>query len=259
MPFANLSEQAAGYLKNTNATEPEFFYHALGLLHAPAYRTENAGALRQDWPRIPLPTSKDLLLASAELGRKVAALLDTETAVAGVTNGSIRAELKIIGAAATADGKPLNREAGDFDVTAGWGHGGKGGITMPGKGLLRPRDYTAAERAAIEQGARELGLTPELAFVHLGEQTCDVCLNGNAYWRGVPLKVWDYTIGGYQVMKKWLSYRERELLGRALTLDEVREVTNMARRIAAILLLEPALDENYQAVKVNCYDWQTRG
>ncbi|MGH9849611.1 MAG: hypothetical protein ACREBD_07100, partial [Blastocatellia bacterium] len=61
-----------------------------------------------------------------------------------------------------------------------------------------------------------------------------------------------------QVMKKWLSYRERELLGRALTLDEVREVTNMARRIAAILLLEPALDENYRAVKENCYDWQSQ-
>src|SRR5262249_25148035 len=149
-----------------------------------------------------------------------------------------------------------NREAGDFDVTAGWGHGGKGGVTMPGKGKMILRDYAATERAAIEQGASELGLTPELAFAHLGEQVCDVYLNRNAYWRGVPLKVWEYTIGGYQVMKKWLSYRERELLGRALTLDEVREVTNMARRIAAILLLEPALDEHYQAVKANCYDWQ---
>jgi hypothetical protein len=150
----------------------------------------------------------------------------------------------------------MNREAGDFDVTAGWGHGGKGGITMPGKGKMILRDYIAAERAAIEQGASELGMTPELAFSRLGEQVCDVYLNGNAYWRGVPLKVWEYTIGGYQVMKKWLSYRERELLGRALTLDEVREVTNMARRIAAILLLEPALDKNYQEVKANCYDWK---
>jgi hypothetical protein len=160
------------------------------------------------------------------------------------------------GVAATASGKPMNREAGDFDVTAGWGHGGKGGITMPGKGKMHPRDYTAAERAAIEQGAVGLGLTPELALAHLGEQTCDVYLNGNAYWRNVPLKVWEYTIGGHQVMKKWLSYRERELLGRALSLDEVREVTNMARRIAAILLLEPQLDANYRAVKENCYDWQ---
>ena len=41
-----------------------------------------------------------------------------------------------------------------------------------------------------------------------------------------------------------------------LTVDEVREVTNMARRIAAILLLEPALDENYEKVKSSTYKWE---
>lgn len=265
--LANLSQNASAYLSSLHIAitdEPIeastlIWMHSLAIGYSPAYLTENADGIRQDWPRIPLPASKGLLLASAELGRNVAALLDTETAVAGVTNGALRAELKSIGVAATTDGKSLNRAAGDFDVTAGWGHGGKGGITMPGRGKLVARDYTAPERAAIEAGARALGLTPELAFAHLGAQTCDVYLNGNAYWRNVPLKIWDYTIGGYQVMKKWLSYRERALLGRALTLDEVREVTNMARRIAALLLLEPALDANYQAVKENCYDWQVAG
>jgi len=33
------------------------------------------------------------------------------------------------------------------------------------------------------------------------------------------------------------------------------EVTNMARRIAAILLLEPELDASYQAVKQLTYQW----
>ena len=44
----------------------------------------------------------------------------------------------------------------------------------------------------------------------------DVCLNDRVYWRCVPARVWSYTIGGYQVIKKWLSYRERPLLGRDL-------------------------------------------
>ena len=56
----------------------------------------------------------------------------------------------------------------------------------------------------------------------------------------------------HQVIKKWLSYRERELLGRALTTDEAREVMNIARRIAAILLLEPALDANYSPDTLQC-------
>ena len=34
-----------------------------------------------------------------------------------------------------------------------------------------------------------------------------------------------------------------------------REVTHMARRIAAILLLEPDLNANYEAIKANTYDW----
>ena len=53
-----------------------------------------------------------------------------------------------------------------------------------------------------------------------------------------------------------MSYREHEILGRSLTSDEVREVTQMARRIAAILLLETRLDENYERVKAGCYDWK---
>jgi hypothetical protein len=62
----------------------------------------------------------------------------------------------------------------------------------------------------------------------LGEITRDIYLNDVAYWRNVPERVWGYTISGYQVMKKWLSYREADLLGRSLIPEEVREVTNMA-------------------------------
>jgi hypothetical protein len=39
--------------------------------------------------------------------------------------------------------------------------------------------------------------------------------------------VWEYTIGGYQVIKKWLSYCEEKLLGRGLTIAEVQEVSEM--------------------------------
>ena len=76
-----------------------------------------------------------------------------------------------------------------------------------------------------------------------------------AYWANISLRVWEYTIGGYQVIKKWLSYREQKLLGRPLTKDEVRYVQEIARRIAAILLLEPALDRNYRSIKEQAYRW----
>jgi hypothetical protein len=138
------------------------------------------------------------------------------------------------------DGKPLD-ETKDLAVTAGWGHAGKDGVTMPGKGKLIERDYTPDEREDL-----------------LGDDTCDVYLNDVAFWRNIPIRVWEYTIGGYQVIKKWLSYREEKLLGRPLTKEEVRWVQEMARRIAAILLLEPALDENYRTVKAHAYQWSQR-
>ena len=48
--------------------------------------------------------------------------------------------------------------------------------------------------------------------------------------------MWEYQLGGYQVLKKWLSYREHAVLGRPLLPDEVQHFMNTARRIAAILV-----------------------
>lgn len=141
-------------------------------------------------------------------------------------------------------------------MTAGWGHAGKGGITMPGKGKLVMREATPEETFVAPPSGGRLGETNMPPEGGTANVTCDVYLNDVAYWRNVPERVWDYTIGGYQVMKKWLSYRERDLLGRGLKPEEAREVTQMARRIAAILLLEPALDANYQAVKAATFNWQ---
>ena len=59
----------------------------------------------------------------------------------------------------------------------------------------------------------------------LGRTTFDIYLNGNAFWCNVPAAVWTYKLGGYQVLKKWLSYRERGVLERALTPQEVLRFT----------------------------------
>ncbi len=50
----------------------------------------------------------------------------------------------------------------------------------------------------------------------------------------MPAAVWTYKLGGYQILKKWLSYRERTILGRPLTPEEIQYFTDTARRIWAI-------------------------
>jgi hypothetical protein len=83
----------------------------------------------------------------------------------------------------------------------------------------------------------------------------DIFLNDDACWRNVPEAVWDYTIGGYQVIKKWLSYREKPLLGRGLNSEEVCYVTEMARRITALIALQASLDDNYRKVIKAMHLW----
>ncbi|MGO9201340.1 MAG: type ISP restriction/modification enzyme [Limisphaerales bacterium] len=233
---ANLSAEARAYLATLGILKPDddaetaslVWMHALAIGFSPAYLTENADGIRQDWPRVPLPGSRALLLASAAMGEQVAALLDMEAAVDGVTGSKLRAELGAIAVLSS---------AADLALTAGWGHAGKEGVTMPGKGKILTRAYRPGEEP--ERRLRDL----------LGRSTHDVYLNDTACWRNVPEKVWDFTIGGYPVIKKWLSYREYALLGRALTPDEAREVTHIARRLTALLILAPALDANYAAVR----------
>ena len=117
-----------------------------------------------------------------------------------------------------------------FVVTAGWGHSGSGDAVMPGQGRAVERAYTPSERAALGDAAPMLGRT-----------TFDIYLNRNAFWRNVPAAVWTYKLGGYQVLKKWLSYRERGILERALTPPEVLDLMKIARRIAAILTIPSSM------------------
>ena len=226
----NLSAAAERYLDRLGLGVEDLFHHALAVLHDPAYREANAGALPMEWPRIPLPgwpdgdapDAADELRASAARGREFAALLDPETPVAGVTAGTLRPELAAIAVPATAAGR--NMTGDDFALTARWGHFGTGDAVMPGQGRAVERDYTAAERVALGD-----------AIEILGDATIDVYLNDNARWSNVPAAVWNYKLGGYQVLKKWLSYRESKVLGRCLLPEEVQHFTDTASRVAAIL------------------------
>ena len=168
---------------------------------------------------MPLPQDTATLRAGAALGRKVAALLDPETAVPGVTENPVRPDLRdlaVLTASAEAKAKQF-----DLNLTARWGYAGQGGVVMPGSGDVRP-------------GTRGAG------FV-------DVHLNETTRWKDVPAAVWACTLGGYQVLKKWLSYREAILLKRPLTADEALDFTNHVRRLAALLALHPQLDAHYAA------------
>ena len=231
---ANVSGSAQRYLECIGACVEDLFHHVLATLHDAAYRKANVGGLRMEWPRIPLPGWPDgdadgaaeVLARSAERGRELAALLDPDTPFPGVTQAPLPPAVAAIAVPATVGGH--NMAGDDFALTAGWGHYGVGDVVMPGQGRAVERAYTSEE-------CKALGDTLPV----LGNTTFDIYLNSNAFWRNVPAAVWRYKLGGYQVLKKWLSYRERTVLTRPLRPEEVKHFTDTARRIAAILSMPP--------------------
>ena len=135
-------------------------------------------------------------------------------------------------------------QPGDLAITVGWGFeqtrtqasGAVSHAVMPGEGLIVQR---------VRRGDERMGLTPYQLEL-LGDQVVDVHLSDRVCWSGVPLAAWDFKIGGFQVLRKWLSYREARVLGRGLNFSETRHFTSMARRLAELSLLAHDLDVNYR-------------
>lgn len=246
-PSPNLSPAAAAYLSGLGIEHTEALYaellwwHAVAIAYAPQYVVDNPGGIAADWPRIPLPATDGALRASAELGRRLGSLLDPlEPLPPDVPS--------LVGALRRVDGGAAQPAKGHLEVRAQWGIVQRSGAVMPGRGSLTRRPFTDAELADIGDGDGVLG------------EACDVFLNDETYWSCVPSSAWDFKIGGFQVLKKWLSYREHgsghpSLLGRGLTVSEAREFTGLVQRLTGVVLMASALDANYAATVAEAAPW----
>jgi hypothetical protein len=203
---ANLPQSLRTALKERELPVETIFRHVTAILHAPSYHAENAGALRMDWPRVPVTVNAEQLCASADLGMALATLLDVETAAAGISRGKVRPGLRLIALPHKQNGKALTDD--DLSLSAGWGHvqtsRTRSKLVMPGLGLRKERDYTPTELTALAEEAKALGISCEEIQSLLGKRTFDVYLNTQAMWSNVPAHVWAYMLGGYPVIKKWL-------------------------------------------------------
>jgi len=246
----NLSRFAVAYLAELGIYDVTksrdsarvIWLHALAIGYSPLYLKENGDALGSNWPRIPLPDSAQELRHSAALGARVGALLDIDSPLPGLdTRPAPR--LRHIGETTCVGGGQPSPDG--LALTAGWGrvqvrkqpNGVISRAVMPGKGRVTSRARTAEEAASLT----------DTEISHLGTEVLDVYLNDETYWKGVPEAAWNYKVGGFQVLRKWLSYREAEILGRPLTFGEAREFRSIVRRVTEFVLAGPELDSNYRA------------
>lgn len=71
-----------------------------------------------------------------------------------------------------------------------------------------------------------------------------VYINKDQYFEGVSEEVWEYRIGAYQVMEKYLKDRK----GRKLSLDEINHYMRTAKAIRLTIGLQGNIDPIYAKV-----------
>lgn len=82
--------------------------------------------------------------------------------------------------------------------------------------------------------------------------TARVFLNASQYFEPVASEVWEYALGGYQVLEKWLKDRK----GRELSLEEIRTYCRVATALQKTLDLQRQIDALYPQVEATILDLQ---
>ena len=175
----------------------KIFHYIYAVLHSPAYRQRYAAFLRADFPRIPIPASRPLFDALAALGAELVAwhLLEHPNAQNIPTPTA-----------------PANQPAAWFGT-----------------------DYTLVKVAEKSRQLAEITEAAEItesaapASVQASHnQTGKVYINATSGFAQVRQHVWQHSIGGYQVLHKWLD--DRRKAGRSLS---PQDITHWQRIYAA--------------------------
>ena len=78
--------------------------------------------------------------------------------------------------------------------------------------------------------------------VAYAEEGHRVFINKEQYFEGIPKVVWEYRIGAYQVMEKYLKDRK----GRKLSLEEINHYMKVAKAIQLTIGLQEKIDDIYR-------------
>ena len=245
---ANLSVFARRWIKSLGFPDPDTdvdvasypWLHILAVCYSPKYISENAGMLRVDWLRVPMPRDSKVLKHSASLGNNIASFLDYR---APLPKGLLPAQLNGFGLI----------QGTDLGINVGWGRRKNHAIT-PAGGLLKKRKWSNEEQGKLRKVFSSMGIAESRGFELLGDAV-DIYLNASNYWKGVPVSAWECRIGTQQVINKWLSYRERDILKRDLSIGEARHVTEMVQRLTVLILMGDSLDANYKNCCDNACEW----
>jgi len=88
----------------------------------------------------------------------------------------------------------------------------------------------------VQTGKKGLRYDPNAQRVYINEEQ---------FFEGVPLEVWEYLIGGYQVCHKWLKDRK----DRTLSLEEIKTYCRIVTALSKTIEIQAEIDKLYPKVE----------
>ena len=82
-------------------------------------------------------------------------------------------------------------------------------------------------------------IVEKVAYVEPSGEPGRVWINGKQYFEPVPLEVWNFHIGGYQVAEKWLKDRK----GRLLTFEEYQTYCRVIAALSETMRIMGEIDK----------------
>jgi len=108
-------------------------------------------------------------------------------------------------------------------------------LQEPGIGFPESGSNTVEKVRYDEEAQRAFALEGSARRVYFNQDQC---------FEGIPKEVWEYRIGAYQVMEKYLKDRK----GRKLSLDEINHYMKVAKAIRLTIELQEKVDDVYGAI-----------
>jgi predicted helicase len=207
-----IARNTRGTVDVGDALETEsVFQYIYGTLHSAKYRDRYGEFLKIDFPRIPLPVSRDVFHGMASLGGDLVALHLLENDYPHASWNQAGAKNK----------NPLAHPITTFHDAPG----------------------NHREVRKVGETGKKMAPSPEY-----GEGFGCVYINESAYFDGVPEEVWNFHIGGYQVCHKWLSDRKRRggknpRPGRVLTDEDIDHYQKIVVALSETIRIMAEIDE----------------
>ena len=197
------------FVHSGTLTDEQLFQYIVAVLHSSNYCSANKSVLTTSTPRIPNDLDFNLMSELSDYGKDICCYYSHQTKHKNIVN-----LMRLIAIPNTAG-------VTDFSVHDDWGRKSRGAV-FPGKGL---KPTTTCDINVIDP----------MTGGPLSVSTCSLAINEKLKLENVPVEVLEFEISGYKVIKKWLSYRSKKVIGRDLIIDEISELKEICVRLYLII------------------------